>query len=122
MADIAGLPYTEAQFNEKGAVESQVTLPQGTTDLFVISHGWNNDADEARALYRAFFKSFVAVAQPNDLPGREIAVVGVLWPAKRFDELVAVSGTAVAGGAAGLGTSDKASRQALEAKIERMKE
>src|SRR5215207_2381863 len=114
MADIAGLPYTEAQFNEKGAVESQVTLPQGTTDLFFISHGWNNDADEARALYRAFFQSFVAVAQPNDLPGRTIAVVGVLWPAKKFDELVAVSGAAVAaGGSASLGAADQASLQAL---------
>jgi predicted alpha/beta hydrolase family esterase len=123
MAEIAGLPYTEAQFDEKGALKNQVDLPAGITDLFVISHGWNNNADAARSLYRGFFESFAAVAQPNDLPGRKIAVVGVLWPSKKFDELVAVSGApAAAGGAAGLGAADPSSLQALEAKIERMKE
>jgi predicted alpha/beta hydrolase family esterase len=122
MADIAGFPYTEAQFDERGALKNQVDLPSGITDLFFISHGWNNNADEARALYREFFTSFAAVAQPNDLPGRKIAVVGVLWPSKKFDALVAVSGAPAAGGAAGLGGAAPSSLQALETKIERMKE
>lgn len=122
MADIAGFPYTEAQFDEKGALKSQVDLPPGITDLFIISHGWNNNADAARALYRNFFASFAAAAQPNDLPGRKIGVVGVLWPSKKFDETIAVSGAPAAGGAAGLGAGDPSSLQTLEDKIERMKE
>ena len=50
MNDIAGIPYVEAQFDKNGALENQndVNLPAGVTDLFVMSHGWNNDADEAR--------------------------------------------------------------------------
>lgn len=123
MADIAGIPYVEAVFDKKGTLEHRVTLPAGVTDLFVISHGWNNNATDARALYRRFFESFAAVAQPNDLPGRSFAIVGVIWPSKKFDELVAVSGApGGAQGAAGLSAADAQSRKALEAKLERMKE
>jgi predicted alpha/beta hydrolase family esterase len=123
MVDIAGIPFVEATFDQKGNLENQVTLPAGVTDLFVISHGWNNNADAARSLYRRFFESFVAVAQPNDLPGRSLAIVGVIWPSKEFDELVAVSG--VPGGAEGamsLGAADTQSRKALEDKLDRMKD
>jgi hypothetical protein len=122
MNDIAAIPYTEAQFNKDGGLENQVNPPAGVTDLFVMSHGWNNDADAARELYRKFFENFVAVAQPNDFSGRNLAIVGVIWPSKKFDELVAVSG--VPGGAEGsasLQTADKASHQALETKLDQMK-
>ena len=124
MNDIAGIPYVEARFNKDGSLANsdQVNLPQGVTDLFVMSHGWNNDDAAARELYRKFFENFVAVAQPNDLPGRKLAILGVIWPSKKFDELVAVSG--VPGGAEGsasLQTADKASHQALEAKLDQMK-
>jgi hypothetical protein len=124
MNEIAGIPYTEAQFDKDGGLENQnqVNLPAGVTDLFVMSHGWNNDADAARTLYRKFFENFVAVAQPNDLSGRNVAIVGVIWPSKKFDELVAVSGMpGGAEGSANLQTADKASHQALEAKLDQMK-
>ncbi|MGH6814867.1 MAG: hypothetical protein ACREC6_04120, partial [Hyphomicrobiaceae bacterium] len=92
MNDIAGIPYREAKFDKNGILKDQVVLPEGVTDLFVISHGWNNNAAEAQGLYRKFFESFNAVARPNDLPGRSFAVIGVIWPSKKFDELVAASG------------------------------
>jgi hypothetical protein len=93
------------------------------TDLFVMSHGWNNNAADARELYRKFFENFVAVAQPADLTARSFAIAGVIWPSKKFDELVAVSGVqGAAGGSASLSAADAGSRQALDAKIERMKE
>src|SRR5215831_7349800 len=125
MKDIAGIPYTEAQFDKDGVLENenQVNMPAGVTDLFFISHGWNDNADAARELYRKFFESFVAVAQPNDLPGRSFSIVGVIWPSKEFDELVAISGLpGGAQGSASLKEADKASHQALEEKLERMKE
>jgi len=125
MTYIAGIPYFEAQFNKDGNLENQdqVKLPAGVTDLFVMSHGWNNNADDARELYRKFFENFVAVAEPNDLPGRSFAIVGIIWPSKKFDELVAVSGVpGSAEGSASLKAADKASYEALEAKLERMKE
>jgi predicted alpha/beta hydrolase family esterase len=123
MSDIAGIPYVEAQFDKNGTLEREVNLPGGVTDLFVISHGWNNNSADARELYRRFFENFVAVAQPNDLTGRSFAIAGVIWPSKKFDELVAVSGLpGGAEGSASLSAADAGSRQALEEKIERMKE
>jgi hypothetical protein len=123
MNDIAGIPYVEAQFDKTGAIANPVTLPAGTTDVFVISHGWNNNAERARQLYGALFANFVAVAQPNDLAGRNLAIVGVIWPSKEFDELVAVSGVpAGAEGAMGLRAADAGSRKVLEDKLDRMKE
>src|SRR5262245_36341552 len=122
MNDIGGIPYVEAEFDKKGALARPVTLPPGVTDLIVVSHGWNNSATDARELYRRLFENFVAVAQPNDLPGRRFAVAGVIWPSKEFDELVAVAGApGGAGGAASLSAADAQSRQALEAKLERMR-
>lgn len=123
MTDISGIPYVEAEFDKDGVLQSQVTLPAGVTDLLVMSHGWNNNADDARALYRRLFENFVAVAQPGDLPGRTFAIVGVIWPSKAFDELVAISGVpGDAEGSASLHAADAGSLQALEAKLERMKE
>ncbi len=123
MNDIAGIPYFEAQFNKDGGLENQINIRAGVTDLFFISHGWLQNAEAARDFYRKFFESFVAVAQPNDLPGRTFTIVGIIWPSKEFDELVAVSG--VPGGTQGsasLKAADKASQQALQEKLERMKE
>ena len=125
MNEIAKIPYVEARFNKDGALENQndVNLPAGVTDLFVMSHGWNNDADAARELYRKFFENFAAVVEPNDLPGRSFAILGVIWPSKKFDELVAASGPP--GGAEGSASvktaADKASDQLLEEKLEEMK-
>ncbi len=123
MSDIAGIPFCEAKFDKNGQLESQVALPAGVTDLFVISHGWNNDAAEALALYTRFFQNFGAVAQPGDLTGRSLAVIGVIWPSKKFDELVAASGVPdSAQGSAGLAAADKKSLKSLEDKLERMKD
>ncbi len=125
MNDIAGIPYVEAQFNKDGSLANldQAKLPPGVTDLFVISHGWNNDDNEARGLYQRLFENFKALNQPGDFPGRSFAILGVIWPSKKFDELVAVSGAP--GGAEGQAALkpkvDKASDQALSAKLEEMK-
>jgi hypothetical protein len=122
MNDIAGIPYVEAEFDNNGNSKNQVTLPAGTTDLIVMSHGWNNDSAAARTLYQAFFTNFAAVAQPNDLPGRKLAIVGVIWPSKKFDQLIAAAGSGNAQGSASIGGGGGQSRKALEAKIDSMKE
>jgi hypothetical protein len=124
MSDIAGIPYVEAEFDKNGALQNPVNLPAGVTDLFVMSHGWNNNAEDARGLYRRLFENFVAIAAPGDLPGRSFAIVGVIWPSKAFDELVAASGVpGDAQGSASLGKAhDSASLKALEDKLDRMKE
>jgi len=69
------------------------------TDLIVISHGWNNDKDEARALYDAYFASAQALVAGGNfaLPAdRRAYVAAVIWPSARF-----VDPSEIPGGAAG---------------------
>jgi hypothetical protein len=123
MNEIAGIPYVEAQFDKDGNLQSPVNLPASATDVLVMSHGWNNNAERARTLYRDFFSNFAAAAQPNDLPGRSLAIVGVIWPSKEFDEMVAVSTAAgSADGSASVGKDHAAGRKALEKKLDSMKD
>ena len=121
MNDIAGIPYVEAVFAEDGTLTAPLTLPAGVTDLIVASHGWNNSADDARALYQELFANFARLGGAADPPGRSVAVLGVIWPAKAFDEMVAVSGVpGDASGAAALAAADTRSQQALEIKLTKM--
>lgn len=123
MNDIAGLPYVEANFDKTGKLLNAFAVPAGVTDLFVVSHGWNNNAAAARALYTELFTNFVGVGKPGDFPGRTFAVAGVIWPSKQFDELVAASGVSGnAQGAAALQAHDHQSDQAVVEKLDRMKD
>src|SRR5258708_31512890 len=81
-----------------------------TTDLFVISHGWNNDWNDARQLYVNFFgflKKQLGGSKFNNLKQRKFTVLGVLWPSKKFadQDLIPGNATGVAGGAAGVSFS-----------------
>ena len=61
------------------AVEALLTFldQRKVTDLFVVSHGWNNDMDDARALYRMLFDSIRAELRASGtLRDRRFAVVG----------------------------------------------
>jgi hypothetical protein len=120
MVDIAGFPYFEVQFTKDGSVhdprETDALLSflgQGTTtDLLVMSHGWNNDLDEARRLYRNFFacvRAVLAAGQVAGLADRHFAVLGVLWPSKKFADR-----ELIAGGAASAGDADAVLRQYLD--------
>jgi hypothetical protein len=126
MAELAGFPYFEVQFTKQGEAfdprETAAVLdavraggrsaPSGLQDtqtgprigeLFVISHGWNNDIAEARALYRNLFRSVRRTIEEGGAPalaGREMAVLGVLWPSKRFadEDLIPGGGASLGGG------------------------
>ena len=63
MGEIAGLPYWELTFDDKGrpnAGEADTLVAAapalGITDLLVFAHGWNNDRAQASGLYRRFFE------------------------------------------------------------------
>ena len=101
MADeLAGFPYCEFAVNKSGlAVDAGATqkaaetfAQAGVTDLFIISHGWNNNMEEARALYKDFFTAVRTLLDQNAVPGlnRKFGIAGVLWPSKKFtdDELI----------------------------------
>lgn len=108
MNDIAGIPYVTAKFEMDGRLLNPVVVPDGTTDVIVISHGWNNNAADAEDLYTRLFTSFSQVGEPNDLDGRKLAIVGVIWPSKRFDEMVSSVADQESTGSASLNSPESA--------------
>ena len=122
MNDIASIPYIRAPFEMDGRLLQQGDVPAGTTDGIVISHGWNNNQADAEDLYQRLFTSFSQVGAANDLDGRKLAVVGVQWPSKRFDEMVAsVADQQGAQGSASLNSPANAeSQKLLEEKLTSM--
>jgi predicted alpha/beta hydrolase family esterase len=126
MNDIAGIPYREVEFDRDGNKLSPDAppVPPSTTDLFVVSHGWNNNKVDARALYQGLFTNFMAVTPPTLLEARKLAIVGVVWPSKRFDEKIAVEAASeAAGGGAALGPAgaDPKSEEELLHRLETLK-
>ena len=109
MQNLKGFPYFEVEFNKDGTVHDQnqakalmVFLGQGSvSDLFVISHGWNNDMADARDLYGRFFECMRAVIKLGTVGAistRRFAVLAVLWPSKKFAEQDLIPSGAASGG------------------------
>ncbi|HMF46139.1 MAG TPA: hypothetical protein VKE29_05660 [Candidatus Udaeobacter sp.] len=120
MNDIAGIPYVATCFDKDGAAlnKQEVKLPDGTTDVIVVSHGWNNTQEQAEEFYTDLFTNFAAVAS-DQLRDKKIAIVGVIWPSKRFTDVVNAAVTEQArGGGAGLGTSSTAADETIKAKLD----
>ena len=96
-------PYAEVEFTKDGALfkpsqndEAVSTVRDGlTTDLFGVSHGWNNDMAEARALYEALFGKISEIPGSGLMPAlgaRSFAVIGVFWPSKKFADAELIPG------------------------------
>ena len=91
---IAGLPFWEIRFDADGdpdagrrdALLAEVPA-RGVTDLFVFSHGWNNDPDVARRLYNGFF-GLLAGQLADASAARPITagLAGVVWPSRRWSD------------------------------------
>ncbi|AQH03818.1 hypothetical protein A9R05_33020 (plasmid) [Burkholderia sp. KK1] len=109
MTQIAGFPYFEFEVDKEGKPvdpNAHQTTPEsisaaGVTDLFVVSHGWNNDKADARKLYETFFGKVREVLDNAAPPGaaRKYAVLGIFWPSKKFadDDLIPGGGAALDG-------------------------
>lgn len=68
-----------------------------TTDVVLISHGWNNNIDEARQLYSGFFQSMSSViADKHVAEDRQFAVGAIFWPSKKFADTDLIPGGAAA--------------------------
>jgi hypothetical protein len=115
MNEIKGIPYTEVRFNKDGQRLNTAAVPPGTTDVIIMSHGWNNDEAAAELLYTRLFTNFANVTAGDPaITGRKVAIVGVIWPSKKFDELMTqLEGTGKApGGAKSLSAADQAEAEA----------
>jgi hypothetical protein len=86
------VPIYEVQFDKNGSIfktdqEAAVlnairTTQPMVTDVIVIAHGWNNDMDEARTLYRRFLQNVADILPSSS--DRHVIALAVLWPSKKF--------------------------------------
>jgi hypothetical protein len=107
--EIAGRPHWEISFDENGKPDQGEAdtllreLPgQDLTDLFVFSHGWNNDRGQARRLYQLYFQQLPGLLAQGGAAGARVGTLGVVWPSKRWADEPEPTGDGD-GGAAGLG-------------------
>ena len=104
MATLNGLDYFEVQFTKEGVLFDRTQLDQlranlaSYSDLFVISHGWNNDEADARSLYNGLTKRLAEAMPRFVLTGRKFAVLGVLWPSKKFADAELIPGGGASAG------------------------
>jgi len=118
------------QPTDAGAVDAFVSevASRQISDLFIFSHGWNNDKTRALALYERFFEQMRFIMDDNrhakKNPAARIGLVGVVWPSILWpdDEEGASMTTVVvptgAGGAASLtGAPAPAAAQATPAQL-----
>ena len=87
-------PYFELEFDAKGQLKDSSQLQalldglknNNTTDVWVISHGWNNDEKDAHLLYQTLFNNVKAQEASVNVAGRTFAVAGVIWPSKSIEK------------------------------------
>ena len=106
METIQNFTFFPVEFNKDGslAIQAQAdavlaglqALP--VTDLIVISHGWNDDMADARNLYDHFLgevrKLLTSPPASLALNTRQFAVLGILWPSKKFADAEFIPGGA----------------------------
>lgn len=115
---LSGFDFWSLRFDAKGGMlaggdELLAELPAaGATDLFVISHGWNNSPEKALRLY----ERFLGTLRPMLGDPGAVAAAGLIWPAMRWIDEPDPEAPPSDGGAAGLGGApgDTALVMALE--------
>ena len=102
---LAGFPFWLLTFDKDGrpsepaAVDAFVreTGEKKLADLFVFSHGWNNDPAMAMSLYSAFFAEVRKLVDDATIPKRRAASIGtagVIWPSIKWPDTEADEGGA----------------------------
>lgn len=80
----------DGYIHEEAKVSSMLDKAPSLTDLFVLSHGWNNNKQEAARLYEDLQQSIARLLDsdkvPPELKQRQFGVMRVYWPSKRFTE------------------------------------
>ena len=84
-------PYYIVPFDERGSCEGPKTRKHllenlaGVSDVFVFSHGWNNDWSAATARYESFIQGFQRLRSERNLKLPEPyapLLVGIFWPSQ----------------------------------------
>jgi hypothetical protein len=112
------LPYLELPVDKNGNFVNATQLADiqnfvKTSDLLVMSHGWNNTMDDARDLYQRFFTQF---CQTPGLDATKYSVIGILWPSEKFADA-----SEIPGGAAALGDNLEDDPEAQRAYVDSLR-
>lgn len=87
--DMGDVPFYVIQFDRDGvctspdALASLLAASRTSSDVFLFSHGWNNDWEAATGRYDRFIEHFITVRRAEwSPPDREFdpVLVGVFWP------------------------------------------
>src|SRR5262245_51002419 len=96
----------DVEFTKNGAIFDPAQLDAliaglaPVSDLLLLSHGWNNDKDDASKLYDEMLDNFEKLLSLRDQPtvpeplrvfterlkGRNVAAVRIFWPSKKFTD------------------------------------
>lgn len=88
LADGTSFPYYIVPFDKDGRCEAPLTRKHllehldGHSDIFLFSHGWNNDWKAATERYESFITGYAAVGLPPQVDGYRPLLVGVFWPSQ----------------------------------------
>lgn len=83
------IPYYIVTFDKNGRCDSPQTRAhlvehaRGYSDIFLFSHGWNNDWATATGRYESFIDGFMKMRQAQNVaapPGYKPLLVGIFWP------------------------------------------
>lgn len=99
-------------------MDAAVGAAGNLTDMFVLAHGWNNNREEAAALYDELTSNLEKLLPHFAVQGgqqRQFGVVRVFWPSKRFEDNELIPG----GSAASL--DDQQSIDGVNGILERLK-
>lgn len=83
---------------EPAQVEAVLSLirQHHPTDVLLLSHGWNNDMDAARRLYRALMNGLEGQSPPG--AADRLVVVELFWPSIRWADADQIAGGGVSVG------------------------
>lgn len=112
---LQGFPFWTLEFKKDATPVNDAALAafvsevanKGLTDLFVFSHGWNNDRTTALNLYERYFAEVRKIVQARGVSA-SIGVTGVIWPSILWPDdgasaEMAVEAPSMVGGAVSLG-------------------
>jgi hypothetical protein len=132
-----GLTTFDVEFTKDGAIfdpaqfEAVVAGLAPVSDLLVVSHGWNNDKDDASQLYHELLGNIEKLLALRDQPSvpaplrdftdnlkqRSFAAVRIFWPSKKFADAELIPG-----GGAATAQAEQENIAAVETVLDRLKE
>jgi hypothetical protein len=121
----AAFPYYIMPFDADGVCTGPQTRAHllanlaGVTDIFLFSHGWNNDWSAATQRYEEFITGFQKLRTTMALPmpaGFKPLLIGIFWPSQSLTLFESETGPGFAG-SAGAQDAEVGAMQALLADI-----